>query len=279
MHSRYHFERVYFYNAFDHARSTDTYYTGLYNSSGFWRLGTNPQNSAWASPLPAHGASPKPAWYGMLDFKTQLGGHVFYKALAETPTAFVYLLAKPDGSEPCLLFWSPEDTDDSNINEDIWINQTVSWDSLLPAEYMIASGTARMFASGPSPAPSYYAATSESCQQATIHRIRRNPAVLPLIACEKKPEFRHKSTAASPVKSFQVRPNPGSDHFYIECNSETGIQCRIYAASGAVMHEHTATGMDGDSVFRIETASWPKGFYFICVTGPSGTIQQIWEKW
>ena len=63
LHSRFHFEKVFFYNAFDQARPTDGSYSTLYYSSGFWRQGTHPANSSWPSPLPQHGATPKPSWY------------------------------------------------------------------------------------------------------------------------------------------------------------------------------------------------------------------------
>ncbi|MBC7777909.1 MAG: fibronectin type III domain-containing protein, partial [Phycisphaerae bacterium] len=110
LHSRYHFEKVFFYNAFDVARPSDQYYNGLYNSAGFWKLGTHPANGSWASPIAAHGATAKPAWYGMLDFKTRFGEHVFFKSLVEDDEAYVMLIAKPDSSEPYLVFWSPQQT-------------------------------------------------------------------------------------------------------------------------------------------------------------------------
>jgi hypothetical protein len=182
IHGRYHYEKVYFYNAFDHSRSTDPYYSGLYGSSGFWKLGTHPNNSDWPSPLVAHGATPKPSWHGMIDFKTRFGGHVFYKALVEDAEAFVYLLAKPDGTEPYLVFWSPSQTTDANIDQNIPINKTVDWSGLLAGDLAVETIMAQAFAESLSPGQSFPAASGMLAGTTTLTTIRRHPAFIRLTA-------------------------------------------------------------------------------------------------
>lgn len=183
LHGRYHYEKVFFYNAFDHSRSSDPYYQSLYNSSGFWKLGTHPNNSAWASPLPEHGALAKASWYGMMDLKERFGGHVFYKALVEDSEAMIFLIAKQDGTEPYLVFWSPQLTNDANLNEDIAISKLVNWQSVLPEAYKIASTTGQTFSISPDAGQSYTAALGMDCGTTVLAGIRRNPAFIPLVSC------------------------------------------------------------------------------------------------
>ncbi|MFN0176843.1 MAG: fibronectin type III domain-containing protein [Saprospiraceae bacterium] len=181
--SRHHFEKVFFYNAFDVARPSDQYYNGLYNSSGFWRLGTHPANSAWASPIEAHGATAKPAWYGMLDLKNRFGDHVFHKALVEEADAFVFLIAKPDSTEPYLVFWSPQHTNDANINEDLSLDVVVNWQASLPENYKVDTTLAQTFAESTFPGESFQAATQMECGITIITAIKRNPAFIRLSLC------------------------------------------------------------------------------------------------
>lgn len=183
LHSRYHYERVFFYNAYDVARPGDPYYTGLYNSAGFWRLGTHPLNAAWPSPLEAHGATPKPAWYGMLDFKERFADHVFFRALLEDTEAFVFLLAKPDGSDPCLVFWSPQHTNDANLNEEIFVDKAINWQGILTASYRIDTSGARVFAESEFSNPFFASFADAGCDAASLRILRRNPAFIRLIPC------------------------------------------------------------------------------------------------
>ncbi len=180
LHSRFHYEKLYFYNAYDHARDTEPSYGGLYSSSGFWKLGTHPANSAWPSPLVEHGATPKPAWHGMMDFKARFGGHVFYKALAEDADAYIYLLAKPDGTEPFLVFWSPSATTDANIGQNIPINKVVDWSGLLTGDFAVESAMAKTFAESVAPGQSFIAASGIAAGTTTIVNIRRAPSYIRL---------------------------------------------------------------------------------------------------
>jgi hypothetical protein len=183
LHSRYHYERVFFYNAYDVARPNDLYYNGLYNSSGFWRLGTHPLNNAWPSPLESHGATPKPAWYGMLDFKERFAGHVFYRALLEDNDAYVWLLAKPDGSDPCLVFWSPQPTTDANLNDDLTVEKNIQWPGILPGVFRIDSSGSRTFAENEDTPGAFTAFSAQDCEAATLRVVRRSPAFIRLVPC------------------------------------------------------------------------------------------------
>jgi hypothetical protein len=219
LHSRYHFEKVYFYNGFDHSRAQDPYYHGLYNSSGFWKLGTNPASGV-ASPLPAHGATPKPAWYGMLDFKGRFGNHVFFKALVENEEVFVFLLAKPDGTDPYLLFWSPSPTNDQNINSDIPVNIPVNWSGILPSEYGISGATAQTFASSTLAAEAFVATGSTGCGTTVLTNIRRSPAFIKLTGCSACPNV----TDPGAISATTSTSNTGSYN--------PGLIVSLSAASG-----------------------------------------------
>ena len=183
MHSRYHYEKVFFYNAYDVARPTDQYYNGLFNSSGFWKLGTHPDNNSWASPMEAHGATAKPSWYGMLDMKARFGGHIFYKALVEDADSYVILIAKPDGSDPYLVFWSPKSTNDANINQPIPVNKLINWSGVLPGTYKVESSMGRTFAESFVPGQTYSAVAGTDCDGITLRTILRNPAFIRLVSC------------------------------------------------------------------------------------------------
>ncbi len=183
MHSRYHFEKVFFYNAYDVARPTDTYYSSLYNSSGFWKLGTHSLNSAWSSPFISHGATAKPSWYGMLDLKTRFGNHVFYKALVEDGDVYAYLLANADGTNPCIVFWSPKATNDANINNNITVSKVLDWAAVLPGNYKIATGNGQVFTANTASGELFAAATGNLCGTATLTAVRRNPAFIHLVSC------------------------------------------------------------------------------------------------
>lgn len=183
MHSRYHYEKIFLYNAFDVVRPNDIYYKGLYNSAGLWRLGTHPLNNAWPSPLEAHGATPKPAWYGLLDLKSRFGNHVFYKALVEDAQAFVYLLAKPDGSDPYLVFWSPVATDENNVEQNINVQRVINWTGLLNGNFKVENTSAEIFADGIASGEVFGATSGQNCNTTTLQTIRRQPAFIHLVPC------------------------------------------------------------------------------------------------
>lgn len=210
LHSRYHYEKVFFYNAYDLARPSDQAYTGLYNSSGFWKQGTHPSNPAWPSPLVEHGASPKPSWFGMLDFKTRFGDHVFFKALVESQDLMVVLLAKPDGSEPHLVFWSPRHTTDANIDQDIVVNQPIDWSGVLPQEYAVESHLAQVFADSGAPGQSFSAGSSQGCETLNLSTVRRNPAFLRLVPCNNCPNLVSFERIAHNMSGC----NPNSDYYF-----------------------------------------------------------------
>ncbi|MBK8424760.1 MAG: T9SS type A sorting domain-containing protein [Lewinellaceae bacterium] len=202
LHSRYHYEKVFFYNAFDHTRSNDVNYTGLYNSSGLWTLGTHPANSAWSSPLAEHGAKAKPAWFGLMDLKFRFGGHVFYKALVEDTDAYVFLLATADGTDPFLVFWSPQQTTDANLNVDIPISKVVNWSDAIGNNFKVETPMAQAFALDAAPGPTFMAATNVDCGTATLKTIRRNPSFLHLVPCINCPNITDPGS--------NTAPNPGS---------------------------------------------------------------------
>lgn len=211
MHSRYHFAKVYFYNAFDHVRTGDANYEGLYQSSGFWKLGTQPANSMWPSPLQEHGAVPKPSWFAMLDMKNQFGDRVFYKALAEEPDAYVWLIAKPDGSDPCLVFWSPQQTNDGNVNQHIPVSKIIDWSGVLDRSYRISTSSGQTFADSETSGQVFTAATGSACGTTTLTTIRRNPAFIRLEACSTCSNITHPGSIIDPNPSSGVSPfNPGA---------------------------------------------------------------------
>jgi len=206
LHSRYHFEKVFFYNAYDGVREGPGY-TGLYNSSGFWKQGLN---GSWPSPLQVHGASPKPSWYGMLDFKTRFKDHVFYKALVEDNDAFVILIAKPDGSDPYMVFWSPKLTIDNNINQDLAISKTINWSGVLSGTFKVESALAQTFAENNLPGQTFVAATGSACGTTVLNNIRRNPAFIRLVGCANCPNITNPGSITAPAIANGNNPfNPG----------------------------------------------------------------------
>ncbi len=207
LHSRYHFSKVFFYNGYDHSKATDAAYSGLFQSSGFWKLGTNPNNSAWASPFIAHGATPKPSWHGMMDLKNRFNNHVFYKALYEDQDAFVYLIAKSDGTDPYLIFWAPQRTTDADINTDIPISKTITWSEILPGSYSVNTTNAQVFAESTSPGQVFSSASGVMCGTTTLTTIRKNPAFIQLVACNACTNVTQAGQIVAPV------PTSGSSGF------------------------------------------------------------------
>jgi len=182
LHSRYHYEKLFFYNAFDVTTPENVHYKGLYNSSGFWRLGTHPAGG-WPSPLVAHGASAKPSWYGMMDMKNRFGNHVFNKALVEDADANIWLITNPDGTDPYLVFWAPLRTDDNNINLEIALSKAVNWSGVLSGSYKISTPWGQLFAGSTAPGATFKVANGTDCGSTTITTIMRNPAFIKLVSC------------------------------------------------------------------------------------------------
>ena len=210
MHSRYHFQKVFFYNAFDQVRVNDATYNSLYSSSGFWKQGTQPNNGNWPSPLPQHGATPKPSWYAMLDLKTRFGEHVFYKSLAEDSEVYAWIIAKPDGSDPYLVCWAPKQTSDANINQNIAVNRTLDWSGVLEGSYKIESGTGQTFTGDTNPGQTFAAASGTACGTTVLTAVRRNPAFIRLTACAACSNVTNAGGIIDPSPSSGQSPfNPG----------------------------------------------------------------------
>jgi hypothetical protein len=222
MHSRYHYEKVFFYNAYDVARPTDGNYGTLYSSSGFWRQG---QNGVWPSPLEAHGASPKPSWFGMLDLKNRFGSHVFYKALVEDADAQVIIIAKPDGSDPYLVFWSPQHTNDANINLDIPVMRQVNWSSVFANGFTADGVNAQVFAENNAAGGFFSAVSDPMCGSLKLHTIRRNPAFIRLKSCIACPNITDPGTIVLPNPSMGGSPfDPATIANGLDASGGTGGQ-------------------------------------------------------
>lgn len=180
LHSRFHFEKVFIYNAFDATFPNGPGYDGLYGSSGLWRQG---MAGGWPSPLEQNNATPKPAWHALMDLKNRFGQHVFYSVLADNQDIMAILLAKPDGSEPYLVFWSPKATNDANANQNIPVSQPINWQQVLPAGYQAAGNTAQMLAESPQAGGTFDAFAGMQCGSLTVQTLRRYPAFVKLISC------------------------------------------------------------------------------------------------
>ncbi|MCC7464860.1 MAG: hypothetical protein IT261_01240, partial [Saprospiraceae bacterium] len=126
---------------------------------------------------------PKPVWFALMDLKARFGQHVFYKVLAENQDIMALLLAKPDGSEPYLVFWSPKATNDGNANQDIPVSQVINWQQVLPAGFQAAGNTAQMLAESQQAGVTFTAFNSLQCGSLTVQAVRRYPAFVPLVSC------------------------------------------------------------------------------------------------
>ena len=222
LHSRYHYEKVFFYNAFDAIQTSNVYYKGLYNSSGFWKMGTSP-SGGYPSPIVSHGASAKPSWYGMLDLKTRFNNHVFHKALIEDADASVFLIAKPDGTDPYLIFWSPIRTTDANINTDITLNKVLNWTGALSGSYKIENTTGQTFAEDTAPGQSFQAFSGAECGATTLTTIRRNPAFLRLVSCSDCSNITNAGSILAPSPNNGISPfNPAPITNNLDATGGTG---------------------------------------------------------
>ncbi len=223
MHSRYHYEKVFFYNAYDQVIPSNQNYHGLYNSAGFWRMGTNPANNA-PSPLVAYGATPKPSWYGMLDMKTRFGSHVFYKALVEDADANIWLIALPDGSDPYLVFWDPRRTDDTNINQNFAINKAVNWSGILSGNYKVESPLGQLFAESNAPGATFQASSGGGCDATNITTIRLNPAFIRLVSCSACANITNPGSIIAPNPNSGMGPfDPGIIANGADATGGTGV--------------------------------------------------------
>lgn len=286
MHSRYHYEKVFFYNAYDVARPTDQYYYGLYNSSGFWRLGTHPANAAWASPIEAYGATPKPSWFGMLDFKTRFGKHVFQKALVEDAEAFVILIAKPDNTDPYLIFWSPKQTTDSNINQDVLLQKTINWSGTFAGDYTVDTTIAQVFAESNAQGQTFEAISDPICGSMTLKTVRRNPSFIRLKSCQNiiDPGSGNRGDIhlkqSTPAFNFTVAPNPGTNHLVLKYEGALVSQAifRLVASTGQIMTTHNISSLENNQQLEIDTQDLPPGIYFVSLQTAENVRWLIWER-
>lgn len=182
--SRYHLERVDFYMAFDLNRTTNNWHGDYYSSSGFWELGTHPIYQS-GSPDPAHGANPKASFFSLYEFQTMFQTKVFYKAPVENNDVYAYIIAEKNGSDPYLVFWTPIHSEDTNLFDQISVNQNVT----LPAGYSVSSNNATFFATTgdevnepytPTTGNTFNAVTGNTPGSTTITNVTRMPAYIKL---------------------------------------------------------------------------------------------------
>lgn len=203
LHSRFHFEKVYFYNAFDATYPNGPGYDGLYGSSGLWRQG---KQGVWPSPLVQNNASPKPAWYGLMDLKSRFGQHVFFGVLGENQDVVSILMAKPDSTEPVIVFWSPKATTDANADQNVPVSQAISWQQWLPADYRLEGDTALQFAHTENAGSFFDACTGVQCGTAQIKTVRRYPAFVRLVPCNGCFNVTNPGQIAAPAVSSGMSP-------------------------------------------------------------------------
>jgi hypothetical protein len=100
------------------------------------------------------------------------------------------------------VFWSPQQTNDANINQEIAINKVVDWTGVLPGTYSLDNAPAYTFAESTLPGQSFTAASGTACNTTTITKIRRNPSFVRLAPC---------TNCLSPLDAGSIlAPNPAS---------------------------------------------------------------------
>lgn len=203
LHSRFHFEKVFFYNAFDATYPNGPGYDGLYGSSGLWRQG---KNGPWPSPLEQHNATPKPAWHGLMDLKSRFGEHVFFGVLAENQDVVSILMAKPDSTDPFIVFWSPKATTDANADQNVAVSQAISWQQWLPAGYRLEGDMAQLFAHSENAGWFFDACSGAQCGTAQIKTVRRYPAFVRLVSCNGCMNVTNPGQIAAPAVSSGTSP-------------------------------------------------------------------------
>jgi len=168
--SRYHINRTYIYNAYEDGNFLYNWHA-LYETGDSNGLGYN--NSL--------GGRKKPAFFAVKDFRERFAGKVFYKALQEDRNGvYAYVLANPDGSDPYLVFWTPQETHDYNINE-LGNEVTVDWSEVLPG-LGLATETATTFALNDVAVNTTFTATSEPIVAGSaIIKAKRMPAFIKLV--------------------------------------------------------------------------------------------------
>jgi hypothetical protein len=284
LHSRYHYEKVFFYNAYDVALPNSPSYGDLYNSSGFWRQVPHPANSSWLSPHPDHGASPKPAWFGMLDLKARMGGHVFFKALAEDDNLYAFLLAKPDSTDPYLVFWAPRASHDAILDQDLNLSRSVQWAGLFPQDYQAEGAEAQNFAESDAEGAMFLAADDLACGSIRLLHVRRSPAFIRLNPCHPNKPGSERGSPHLLQKSSEARlsawPNPGTENLSLRYEGPASSYAivRMTTAAGHETYRQAMNGLDEGQSWQIQTQTMPAGLYYIGVQTEHEARWVVWEK-
>jgi len=168
--SRYHIDRTYIYNAYEDGNQ-------LYNWHALYETGDS-NGIGYNNSL---GGRKKPAFFAVKDLRDRFAGKVFYKAVQEDRNGvYAYIIANPDGSEPYLVFWTPQETHDYNIN-DLGNEIAVNWSTVFP-NLGLESTTATTFALDASNGNNTFAAASGSIVAGSANlRAKRMPAFIKLV--------------------------------------------------------------------------------------------------
>jgi len=124
----------------------------------------------------------------------------------EDDDAYVFLIAKPDSTEPYLVFWSPQLTNDVNLNEDISLNMVVNWQASLPENYKVDTTLAQTFAESTLPGQSFTAATIMECGLTVLTAIKRSPAFIRLIPCSACVNITDPGSIVGPATNSGISP-------------------------------------------------------------------------
>jgi hypothetical protein len=234
LHSRYHFEKVYVYNAFDATYPNGPGYESLYGSSGLWRQGMQEQ---WPSPLEQNSATPKPAWFGLMDLKSRFGQHVFFGVLAENQQVMAILMARPDSTDPYVVFWSPRATTDADAGVDIPVSQLISWQQFLPAGFTASSGTAQLFAQSQAAGEWFDAASGMQCGLFNLQTVKRYPAFIQLIPCNGCQNITQPGSILSPNLNSGTAPfDPSSIENQVVASGGDVLQPIVYQWQHSIDH-------------------------------------------
>lgn len=167
--SRYHINRTYIYNAYEDINP-------LFNWHALYEAGDS-NGIGYPNAL---GGRKKPAFFAVKDFRNRFAGKVFYKAVQEDRNGvYAYIVANPDGSEPFLVFWTPQETHDYNINE-LSNEVSVDWSATFP-NLGLESTTATTFALDDSAGNTFTAANGNIVAGSAIIAAKRMPAFIKLV--------------------------------------------------------------------------------------------------
>ncbi len=168
--SRYHIARTYIYNAYEDGNI-------LYNWHALYETGDS-NGIGYNNSL---GGRKKPAFFAVKDFKEQFGNKVFYQTVQEDRNGvYAYILTNPDGSDPYLVFWTPQETHDYNIN-DLSNPVMVNWSNVFP-NLGLESTTATTFALDENSTNITFTASNEQPVAGSANIIaKRMPAYIKLV--------------------------------------------------------------------------------------------------